>query len=196
MRSSRPTPASFPAARVSGGITTIITSPRSAARTSAPRGWRFACDNPVEFERTLFNGARFIHAQLFGRPLLPVCTNRPPLRARRAALRVVHPLLGTVGPSAARSAGLAARMAASDPDYFRPIPSKSFPEPDDPRGPMDIRGNGQWVFQPDLAAKDWRESLYDDSGLARRRRTPAGPSSIRPRPGSRRTPSSRFPPPT
>ena len=56
-------------------------------------------------------------------------------------------------------------LAASDPDYFRPI-SKGFLDSDDPHGPMDIRGNGQWVFQPDLAAKDWRECLYDDSGLA------------------------------
>jgi hypothetical protein len=55
-------------------------------------------------------------------------------------------------------------LAAGDPDYFRPI-SKGFSESDDPRGPMDIRGNGQWVFQPELAAKNWRESFYDDSGL-------------------------------
>jgi hypothetical protein len=45
-----------------------------------------------------------------------------------------------------------APVSPADPDYFRPI-SKGFFEPDDPRGPMDIRGNGRWVFQPELAAK-------------------------------------------
>ncbi len=130
-----------------------------------PTGWRFACDNPVENRADALQRGRFLHAQLSRRPLLPVCADRPPLRAGRAALRVVYPLLGAVGPSATRSTGCpGGPLAASDPDYFRPI-SKGFPEPDDPHGPMDIRGNGQWVFQPDLAAKDWRESLYDDSGL-------------------------------
>ncbi len=126
-----------------------------------PTGWRFAGDNPVEFERTLFNGvdsythnfhvdkycqyARTGHRYVLGvRPYESYTRYWEPLdRPRRAA-----------------------RLAASDPDYFRPIPNKSFPEPDAPTGPMDIRGNGQWVFQPDFAAKDWRETLYADSGLA------------------------------
>ena len=136
-----------------------------------PTGWRFACDNPVENERTLFNGAdsymhnfhvdrycqyaRTGHRYVLGvRPYESYTRYWEPLDRPRPGPSVLGAPPGAAGP-----------LAASDPDYFRPI-AKGFLDPDDPHGPMDIRGNGQWVFQPDLAAKDWRECLYDDSGLA------------------------------
>ena len=124
-----------------------------------PTGWRFCGDNPVEFNRTLYEGvdsythnfhvdkycqyARTGHHYVLG------------IRPHESYTRYWEPLDRPRGTS---------RLAESDPDYFRPI-TKGFPESDDPHGPMNIRGNGRWVFQPSLTAKNWRENLYDDAGL-------------------------------
>ncbi|MGA2032471.1 MAG: hypothetical protein ABSG68_09460 [Thermoguttaceae bacterium] len=123
-----------------------------------PTGWRFACDNPVENQRTLFNGAdSYMHNFSVDRYCQYARTgHRYVLNVRpyECYTRYWRPL------DRPERAGTS---AAHDPDYFRPVSGR---DPDDPHGPQDIRGNGQWVFQPDLAAKDWRECLYDEAGLA------------------------------
>ena len=44
-----------------------------------------------------------------------------------------------------------------EPDYFRPMADGS--DPDDQHGLHNIRGNGRWLFQPDLAAEGLPGSL-------------------------------------
>ncbi len=124
-----------------------------------PTGWRFACDNPVENQRTLFNGAdSYMHNFSVDRYCQYARTGHRytlGIRPYESYTRYWEPL---------DRPRRKVPMPPSDPDYFRPV-AKGFSEPDDPHGPMDIRGNGQWVFQPDLAAKNWREYVYDDAGL-------------------------------
>jgi hypothetical protein len=122
-----------------------------------PTGWRFASDNPVEFERTLANGAdSYMHNFSVDRYCQYARTgHRYVLNVRpfESYTRYWEPL------DRPQRAG---DSSAHDPDYFRPVVGR---DPDDPRGPQNIRGNGQWVFEPDLGARNWRESLYDESGL-------------------------------
>lgn len=122
-----------------------------------PTGWRFASDNPVENQRTLFNGAdSYMHNFAIDRYCQYARSGHRyvlNLRPGESYTRYWAPLDRQQGGRG---------LSAHDLDYFRPVAGR---DPDDPQGPQDIRGNGQWVFQPDLAAKNWREGLYDESDL-------------------------------
>ena len=61
-----------------------------------------------------------------------------------------------------------------DRDYFRPMADGS--DPDDQHGLHNIRGNGRWVLEPDLAAKECRRVFYDDAGVALHAEDGVGPN--------------------
>jgi hypothetical protein len=48
-------------------------------------------------------------------------------------------------------------------------------DPDGPNGENHIRGNGRWVFEPNLANEDCRKVFYDDQGVALRGKDGVGP---------------------
>ena len=51
-------------------------------------------------------------------------------------------------------------------DYYRPTTYGMDPDDMEPTGAM--RGNGLWVFRPDLSSTDYRLVMYDESGLLHR----------------------------
>ena len=124
-----------------------------------PTGWRCAADQPVGYNRTLSAGAssytdgfsvdRYCQMARFGHRYV---LN---LRPYESYTRYWEPL-----DRAGRKGG----PAAGDPDTFRPLADGS--DPDAQHGLHNLRGNGRWVFQPDLAAADRRTLFYDDQGLA------------------------------
>ena len=71
------------------------------------------------------------------------------------------------------------------PRLLPPDSVQDFPEPDAPSGPMDIRGNGRWVFQPNLSGKDLRRASTTIRTL---KATAAGPICIQPRLDIQRAP--------
>jgi len=122
-----------------------------------PTGWRFAADSPVDYERTLLNGAdSYMHNFSVDRYCQYARTGHRyvlNLRPGEWYTRYWEPLDRPQRPGSS---------SAHDPDYFRPVSGR---DPDDPSGPQNIRGNGRWVYQPDLAAEDWRDGLYEESGV-------------------------------
>jgi hypothetical protein len=120
-----------------------------------PTGWRFAADQPVNYARTLQNGADSYtdgssvdrYCQLSRRGHRYVLNLRP----HESYTRYWRPL------DDAQNGG---DPATNDPDYFRPLANGS--DPDDQHALNNIRGNGIWCFQPDLAAPD-RDVLFHDS---------------------------------
>jgi len=123
-----------------------------------PTGWRQASDNPVDYKRTLeegtksyldgFSVSQWTQQARFGQRYI---LNLQPYASYT---RYWEPL---------DDASRGGDTKANDPDYFRPMPGGS--DPDDEHGLNDIRGNGVWVFAPDLAAKDCRLAFYDDAGV-------------------------------
>ena len=139
-----------------------------------PKGWRYCSDDPVGYERTLEDGASsytdgfsvqgFSRYAQYGRRYI---LN---LRPCERYTRHYEPL-----DDAAKGGDL----KADDPDYYRPLGGK---DPDDQHGLNNIRGNGVWVFSPELSGRDARLLAYDESGVEWR----ASPPYVRPsRPGPR-----------
>jgi hypothetical protein len=56
------------------------------------------------------------------------------------------------------------------PDYFRPLPNGK--EPDGQETICNLRSNGEWVFEPDLTARDCEQLFYDASGIEWTRSSP------------------------
>ncbi len=133
-----------------------------------PTGWRCAADQPVAFQRTLEAGAssytdgfevdRYCQCARYGHRY--VLNLRPWESYTRYWTPLNRDRQGT----------------ESDGDlvYFRPMPNGS--DPDGPTGENHIRGNGRWVFEPNLAAGNCRKVFYHDQGVALRSEDGNGPN--------------------
>lgn len=125
-----------------------------------PAGWRCAADQPVGYRRTLLAGAssytdgfsadRYCQVARYGHRYT---LN---LRPYESYTRYWYPL------DAAGKAG----VSAGGLSCFRPLADGS--DPDAQHGLHNLRGNGRWVFRPDLAAEDCRAVFYDEAGVALR----------------------------
>jgi len=133
-----------------------------------PGGWRCASDQPVGYRRTLINGAssytdgfsvdRYCQVARHG--------HRTTLNLRpfESYTRYWRPLDKTVGGG---------EPAESELACFRPMADGS--DPDDQHGLNNVRGNGRWIFEPDLTSESCRSVFYDDAGIAWRGENGDGP---------------------
>ncbi|MBN2473982.1 MAG: discoidin domain-containing protein [Pirellulales bacterium] len=137
-------------------------------------GWRFCCDQPVLYERTLWNGASSytdgfspdqytLHARYGRRYILN-------LRPGECYTRHWKPLDG-------EGSGVADDQR---PDYYRPVNGR---DPDRQHGLHNLRGNGLWVFEPELGTPDGRRLFYDSRGIETRAESGDGPNLHPARPG-------------
>jgi hypothetical protein len=130
-------------------------------------GWRCASDQPVGYARTLANGAssytdgfsvsKYTQYARYGRRYI---LNLLP---GQSYTRYWKPLDG-------EHSGVAAE---DKPDYYRPLGDR---DPDEQHGLNNIRGNGVWVFQPDLESGDWPALCYDSQNVQTRAEGGAGPN--------------------
>lgn len=116
-------------------------------------GWRSCSDNPVAYDRTLANGAssytdgfsvdRYtLHARYGRRHILNLAPGQTYTRYWRAFTAADCSFTG----------------GADDRDYYRPLKGK---DPDAEHNLHNIRGNGVWVFKPDLKSDDCRSAIFD-----------------------------------
>ncbi len=130
-------------------------APQCTSHTG-PDGWRFASDQPVAYKRTLENGAssytdgfsvsKYTQYARWGRRYI---LNVLPYQSYT---RYWKPVDG-------RIAGISSTPASL---YYRPLRDK---DPDAQHNLHNIRGNGVWVFQPDLASGNCREVFYDSGSV-------------------------------
>jgi hypothetical protein len=129
-------------------------------------GWRCASDQPVAYNRTLINGAssytdgfsvdKYTQYARYGRRYI---LNVVPYQSYT---RYWKPL----------DRGQSGVAAEDKPDYYRPLGGH---DPDEQHGLNNIRGNGIWVFQPDLRGADCRRLFYDSQAVQTRTEGGAGP---------------------
>jgi len=131
-------------------------------------GWRSCSDNPVAYDRTLANGASSytdgfsidkytLHARYGRRYML----NLAPGQTYTRYWRALH-------SSDSNIAG-----GEDDRDYYRPLRDK---DPDTQHNLHNIRGNGVWVFRPNLRSNECCRALFDYGGIemsGNRRSAPA-----------------------
>ena len=129
-------------------------------------GWRCAADQPVKYDRTLANGAssytsgfsvgQYTQYARYGRRyslnLLPYQTYTRYWRPLDRGHDVI---------------------SEKKPNFYRPLGNR---DPDDQHGLNNIRGNGVWVFEPDLRTTDCRNLLHDDHLIELRGTGDAGPN--------------------
>jgi hypothetical protein len=140
-------------------------------------GWRSCSDNPVAYDRTLANGASSytdgfsidkytLHARYGRRYILNLAPGQTYTRYWRA-----------LGSSDSNLAG-----GEDDRDYYRPLKDK---DPDTQHNLHNIRGNGVWVYRPDLRSNECRRALFDYGGIemsGNRTSAPAIHPAVRRRP--------------
>ena len=131
-------------------------------------GWRCAADQPVAFQRTLAAGAS---SYTDGFDVDRYCQNARYGHSYVLNLRPYESYTRYWTPLNRDRQG-----TESDGDlvYFRPMPNGS--DPDGPNGENHIRGNGRWVFEPNLAAENCRKVFYEDEGVTLRSEDGAGPN--------------------
>ena len=131
-------------------------------------GWRSCSDNPVAYDRTLANGASSytdgfsvdkytLHARYGRRYRLNLAPDQTYTRYWRALHSGDSNIAGGEG----------------DRDYYRPLGGK---DPDVQHNLHNIRGNGVWIFRPNLKSNDCRRTLFDYGGIeisGNRRSSPA-----------------------
>lgn len=129
-------------------------------------GWRCCSDNPVAYRRTLSNGAASytdgfsvdeytLHARYGHRYILNLLPGQ-------SYTRYWKPLNGTDYEPAGKDRR----------NYYRPLDGK---DPDEQHNLHNIRGNGVWLFQPDLRLKDCRNLFYDAENIETSAEGGAGP---------------------
>lgn len=123
-----------------------------------PAGWRFASDQPVGYQRTLVNGA---DSYTDGFSVDKYCQHSRTGHRYTLNLRPFESY--TRYWKAQDDAQHGGEPSANDRDFFRPLANGS--DPDDQHGLNNIRGNGVWLFQPDLAAADRDQLFYDSEHL-------------------------------
>ncbi|MCY2953835.1 MAG: hypothetical protein NTU53_17950 [Planctomycetota bacterium] len=133
-----------------------------------PTGWRCASDQPVGYNRTLSEGAssyfgnfavdRYCQYARYGQRYT---LNLRPYESYARYWTPLDPAKDSADP------------VAKDLAYFRPMADGS--DPNNQHSLKNIRGNGRWLFMPDLSARDCRLAFYDDSAVALRAEDGAGP---------------------
>jgi len=128
-------------------------------------GWRRCSDNPVAYRRTLSNGAASytdgfsvdkytLHVRYGHRYILNLLPGQ-------SYTRYWKPLDGTDYEPAGKDGC----------NYYRPLDAK---DPDEQHNLHNIRGNGVWLFQPDLRLKDCRNLFYDAENVETSAESSAG----------------------
>ena len=112
-------------------------------------GWRVCSDNPVAYQRTLLNGASSYTGGY--------SVDKYTLHVRYGHRYILNLLPGQSytrywKPLDASAPGEDKR------DYYRPLNGK---DPDEQHDLHNIRGNGLWLFEPDLRSTDCRSVFYD-----------------------------------
>jgi hypothetical protein len=129
-------------------------------------GWRCCSDNPVAYRRTLSNGAASytdgfsvdkytLHARYGHRYILNLLPGQ-------SYTRYWKPLDDTDYVPAGKDGR----------NYYRPLDGK---DPDEQHDLHNIRGNGVWLFQPDLRNPDCRKLFYDADNVEMGTKSDAGP---------------------
>ena len=121
--------------------------------------WRYCSDNPVSYKRTLANGASS-YTNGFS-------VDKYTLHVRRGHRYILnlHP-----GQSYTRYWKPLEQLAEHNweinvddmADFYRPLKGK---DPDEQHNLHNIRGNGLWLFEPDFANADCRETFYDSENI-------------------------------
>ncbi len=119
-------------------------------------GWRCAADQPVAYKRTLINGAssytdgfsvsKYMQYGRYGRRYI---LNLVPCQSYTRYWK----------PLDREGSGV---TEEEKPRYYRPLKGH---DPDEQHGLNNIRGNGLWIFQPDLAKAACRQLFYDAHGV-------------------------------
>lgn len=130
-------------------------------------GWRYCSDNPVAYQRTLLNGASSYTSGF--------SVDKYTLHVRHGHRYILNLLPGQSytrywTPLGAYAPGEDKR------DYYRPLNGK---DPDEQHDLHNIRGNGLWLFKPDLRNADCRNVFYDSENIEVGRTGDSGPA-IRP----------------
>ncbi len=122
-----------------------------------PTGWRCASDNPVEFYRTLAKGAE---SYTDGFSVDRYC------QYARYGHRYVLNLRPYESYTRAWTPGDNGHLDASrkNADYFRPLPNGV--DPDGQKELSNLRANGEWIFEPNLAEKDCEKLFYESAGMS------------------------------
>ncbi|MCH5377596.1 MAG: hypothetical protein JJ992_26865, partial [Planctomycetes bacterium] len=131
------------------------------ATHSGPTGWRCASDQPVGYQRTLINGAS---SYTDGFSVSEYCQMARygqrytlNLRPYESYTRYWQPL------NVSRKDG---ETAEKELACFRPMADGS--DPDDQHGLNNLRGNGRWIFCPELSSRACRSVFYDEKAIALR----------------------------
>lgn len=123
-----------------------------------PWGYRRACDKPVDYSRTLRNGAdsyRSFTPQTWYTHVRHGWRYRLHLRPGDTYTRYWDRLGDT-------------------PDFYRPARISDDPSATTPVG--DFHGTGVWIQAPDLTTLDYRRSMHDESGLVHVSEAGPGPN--------------------
>lgn len=110
-------------------------------------GWRYCSDDPVNYRRTLLNG---VSSYTSG-----VHVDKYTLHVRHGHRYILNLL---PGQSYTRYFKPLDRADANKRNYYRPLNGK---DPDEQHDLHNIRGNGLWIFEPDLKNADCSDLFYD-----------------------------------
>ncbi len=114
-------------------------------------GWRYCSDDPVNYRRTLLNGASSYTSG--------VSVDKYTLHVRHGHRYILNLL---PGQSYTRYFKPLDRADDDKRNYYRPLNGK---DPDDQHDLHNIRGNGLWLFEPDLKNPDCRDLFYDSENV-------------------------------
>ncbi len=120
-------------------------------------GWRSCSDNPVAYDRTLANGASS-YTDGFS-------VDKYTLHARYGRGYILNLAPGQTYTRYWRSLDSNDSDIAGgedDRDYYRPLRGK---DPDTQHNLHNIRGNGIWVFRPNLRSNECLRALFDYGGI-------------------------------
>ncbi|MGO9202936.1 MAG: discoidin domain-containing protein [Limisphaerales bacterium] len=121
-----------------------------------PNAWRCASDNPVEFERTLGNGAE---SYTNGFSVDNGCQYA---RYGHRYILNLHPYESYTRSWTPGDHGHL-NPANKNQDYFRPLPNGL--DPDGQKDICNLRANGEWILEPNFAEKDCATLFYDAAGV-------------------------------
>ena len=112
-------------------------------------GWRYCSDDPVNYRRTLLNGASSYTGGY--------SVDKYTLHVRYGHRYILNLLPGQSYTRYFKPLGSSA-PGEDKRDYYRPLNGK---DPDEQHNLHNIRGNGLWLFEPDLKSPDCRDLFYD-----------------------------------
>ncbi len=116
-------------------------------------GWRVCSDNPVAYQRTLLNGASSYTGGY--------SVDKYTLHVRYGHRYILNLLPGQSYTRYWKPLDAAA-PGEDNRDYYRPLNGK---DPDEQHDLHNIRGNGLWLFEPDLRSADCRSVFYDSENI-------------------------------